>query len=91
MKHLPTSLTPYQRTPEFTEDSIPAGLLGAHQTKPGTWAHIVVLEGQLLYRILEPSVSEVHLSAQRPGVVEPEVRHQVQADGAVRFYVQFYR
>ena len=51
----------------------------------------LVLEGQLVYRILEPAVEEVQLSESVSGVVEPERLHQVAADGPVRFYVEFYR
>ncbi len=91
MKHIPKTTTPYNRTPTFCEDSIPKGLLKSHQTKAGTWGEIVVLSGELIYRILEPTVEEFHLSTELFGVVEPEVRHEVQATGQVSFYVEFYR
>ena len=45
MKNLPPEVKPYRRTPEFTESTIPAGLLKGHTTKPGVWAMIHVLEG----------------------------------------------
>ena len=51
----------------------------------------MVVEGKLLYRILEPSVEEVHLSPEKFGVVEPTVLHEVQPVGEVQFYVEFYR
>ena len=45
-----------------------------------------------LYRILEPEFEEIELSPERPGVVEPEVPHEVEpAKGGVRFRVDFYR
>ena len=91
MQKLPVNVSPYKRTPSFTEDSIPAGLINAHQTKQGTWGKIVVLHGRLLYRILEPDTEEVHLSPTKHGVVEPTVLHEVQALGEVQFYVEFYR
>tara|TARA_B100001540_G_scaffold298633_1_gene302331 strand:- start:5705 stop:5971 length:267 start_codon:yes stop_codon:yes gene_type:complete len=81
----------YKSTPEFDECSIPPGLLKAHQTKPGVWGKIVVLSGRLKYRILEPVLEEVELSAQLHGVVEPAVPHEVEPIGAVKFYVAFYR
>ena len=55
------------------------------------WAKIVVLEGRLRYRILEPVIREFELWPSRPDVVEPEVPHEVEAIGEVRFYVEFYR
>ncbi len=88
---LPKGVARYGGTPEFSERSIPANLLRAHRTKAGTWARIVVLEGRLLYRILEPELEEIELSPERPGIVEPEVPHEVEARGRVRFRVDFFR
>ena len=70
---------------------MPKGLLKAHQTKEGTWGKIVVLEGELCYRILEPEVEEVHLSPGKFGVVEPTVLHEVEPLTELKFYVEFYR
>ena len=91
MKALPGRLAPYARTPEFSERSIPANLRRSHRTRAGTWAKIVVLEGRLRYRILEPEIEEVELSPDKPGIVEPEVPHEVEPPGTARFYVEFYR
>ena len=91
LENLPDGVTAYKRTPTFATGAIPAGLLNAHRTKAGVWGRIVVLEGTLVYRILEPVMEEVHLSESVCGVVEPERLHQVVADHAVRFYVEFYR
>ena len=91
MKALPTNVFPYKRTPDFTESTVPAGLLRSHDTKEGVWGKIVVLEGTLLYRILEPEVEEILLSSNRCGVVEPTVRHEVVPFSGVRFYVEFHR
>lgn len=91
MKTLPTDVTPFKRTPEFTESSVPQGLLHGHTTPAGVWATIVVLEGSLTYRILEPVAEETELSPDRHGVVEPTVRHEVVPTPGVRFYVEFYR
>ena len=63
----------------------------AHRTKAGTWGKIVVLEGRLRYRILEPEVVDLDLSPGTFGVVEPGVTHEVLPMGDVRFYVEFYR
>lgn len=89
MKQLPADVTPYKRTPTFTADSIPAGLLKAHRTKAGTWGKIIIHSGRLLYRILEPDFEEVQLSPERYGVVEPTMLHEVQTDGDVEFHVEF--
>lgn len=91
MKTLPQTVFPYKQTPTFTETTVPAGLLSAHTTKDSVWAKIVVLEGELLYRILEPALEEVVLSADYQGVIEPQVLHEVQPLGSVKFYVEFCR
>lgn len=91
MKALPNDIVAYQRTPEFTEQSVPAGLLHSHSTKPGVWGKIVVVEGTLTYRILEPAVEELLLSPELQGVVEPTIKHEVAPQGSVKFYVEFYR
>lgn len=51
----------------------------------------MVLEGQLVYRILEPTVEAVLLSSEYYGVIEPTVKHEVVLTSNVRFYVEFYR
>ncbi len=91
MKLLPPEVTAYKKTPVFNQDSIPAGLRKAHQTKDGTWGCIVIQQGALLYRILEPDLEEVQLSPSLHGVVEPQVLHEVEPSGPVEFYVEFYK
>jgi len=91
VRTLPPQCRSYKKTPVFTEDSVPAGLLKAHQTKPGTWGKIVVLDGKLIYRILQPELETHVLDPDHPGVVEPEVLHEVEPLGEVTFYVDFHR
>jgi tellurite resistance-related uncharacterized protein len=91
VKTLPAAAEPYRRTPEFTETSVPAALLRRHDTKAGIWGRIEVIEGELLYRILEPIVEEHLLRPGLDGVVEPEVPHEVEPRGPVRFFVEFAR
>jgi tellurite resistance-related uncharacterized protein len=91
---IPQEARPYHRTAEFTEATVPAGLLKAHTTKAGVWGLIHVLEGRLAYRIVDPRVpaAERILTPQdAPGVVEPTILHQVEPIGAVRFFVEFLR
>lgn len=91
MKDLPPDVLPYQRTREFTESTIPSGLRSRHTTKAGVWGRIRVLEGTLRYRILEPTAEEHVLSPDLCGIVEPEVPHEVEPLGRVRFFVEFLR
>ncbi|MGE0812745.1 MAG: DUF1971 domain-containing protein [Vicinamibacterales bacterium] len=91
MKTLPGDARAYRRSPTFDETTVPPGLLRHHTTAPGTWARIVVLEGRLRYRILAPVLEEVELTPGSPGIVEPEVPHEVVPAGPVTFYVEFCR
>ena len=91
MKALPAGVSSFSRSREFSEDSIPEKLRKEHRTAAGVWGKIVVLEGRLCYRILEPEVQDTELSPELPGIVEPEVTHVVKPLGKVRFYVEFLR
>jgi len=91
MKELPTTVSSYKKTPEFTDETIPKGFLHAHSTKAGTWGKVIVLEGRLRYRILEPETEEIDLCIEKYGVIEPTILHEVESLGSVRFYVEFYR
>lgn len=86
---LPPGFVAYKRTPVFDQDTLPAGLLRQHRTKPGVWALIHVLEGRLRYRTLDP-ISEELLCPGTPGVVQPEQPHEVAPLGPVRMFVEFY-
>ena len=86
---LPDNVVAYRRTPIFDQDSLPAALRRRHNTKEDVWGLIVVLEGRLLYRVLEP-LSERILDPQTPGVIRPGQAHEVEPVGPVSFFVEFY-
>lgn len=90
---LPAEVSAYKQTPVFTESSIPAGLLKAHSTKAGTWGLLHVLDGVLIYRLKDERRPESEITVRSGGaaVIEPEVLHEVQPVGPVRFFVEFYR
>lgn len=88
---LPAQAEAYRGTRVFTEATIPSGLLRSHSTAPGVWGLIHVLEGRLLYRVLDPLSERILEPGSLPGVVEPTVLHEVVPLGPIRFYVQFHR
>ena len=90
MAGLPPDIEAYRRTPEFTADTVPAGLLRDHATKAGVWGVIHVLAGEVAYVVRDDSHPQL-LSPQNPGIVEPEVPHRVSPSPDARFYVEFYR
>ena len=87
----PEGLIFKQRTPEFDETSLPAGLRKDHTTKNGTWAKIYVVEGALRFRSDLPACGETILTPSNPGIVVPCVAHSVEPQGSVRFFVEFYQ
>ena len=72
---LPGGLSAYKRTPEFTEHTVPKGLLHAHSTKAGVWGRICVTSGELEYRVVDPArrPRELRLSRGTDGIVEPGI------------------
>ncbi len=93
MPVIPIGFAPTRRTPDFTQDTLPAKLRGPHSTAAGAWALIHVVEGVLRYRVLDPNAeSEILLYPETaPGVIVPEQLHCVEPQGPVVFYVEFYR
>ncbi len=90
MQPLPDGLTPYKQTPEFTESTVPAGLLRDHKLSPDVWGVIHVVSGRLRYVI--PSTQEdLVLEPGLNGVVMPDTAHHIASVGPVRFYVEFWR
>ena len=90
---IPEGLVAYSRTPEFTSDTVPAALLKAHATKEDVWGRIEIVEGELLYRVIDPrrKTWSTVLAKDNPGVVEPTILHEVEPRGASRFFVEFFR
>jgi tellurite resistance-related uncharacterized protein len=91
VKTLPDDVVAYKRTADFTETTVPAALRKSHDTKAGVWGRIIVTEGKLRYRILEPAIEDHVLDSDHVGVVEPQVPHEVMPLGAVRFHVEFLK
>ena len=76
-RELPEGYESYRRTPDFTEESIPAAILNRHATRRGVWGLIRISRGQLEYHIHSPFNTTEILTPAQPGVVLPEVEHHV--------------
>jgi len=86
----PEGLTAYKETPEFTELSIPKGLLKDHSTKAGVWGQIQVSSGSLNYSLSSSGLAQL-IGAGETGYIPPEVKHRVAAEGKVTFKVVFFK
>lgn len=85
----PLAPIPYKRTTIFDENTLPAGLRKEHRTKPSVWGVIRVLDGQLRYKMLEPT-SEMILEPGHPGLVLPDQPHLIEPLGPMRMQIEFY-
>ena len=79
----------YRSSPEFTNTTVPAGLLKDHSTKTGTWGKLVVFSGTV--RFIADDSPVVVLNETQPGVIVPNLRHRIEVAGDTRFRVDFYR
>ena len=80
---------PYRSTPVFDELTLPTALRNRHNTKPGVWGLIKVIEGELTLTYLEPA-SEMVLRAGEHGVIKPQQWHFVTPLGPIKMQVDFY-
>jgi len=80
---------PYRSTPLFDETTLPAALRREHRTKSGVWGVIRVIEGRAKLTYVDPP-SEVILTADVSGTVQPEQRHFVEPLGPIKMQVDFY-
>ena len=79
---------PYRVTPVFDERTLPAGLRREHRTKVGVWGVVRIIEGELRLSFADGR-SQV-LSAECPGLLEPDEPHWVTPLGPMRMQVEFY-
>ncbi|MGI9293669.1 MAG: DUF1971 domain-containing protein [Pseudomonadales bacterium] len=92
MPKLPADFIPYKQTPQFTQNTVPKGLLSEHTTKAGTWGVLAIESGTLLYRITEPGhEAEYVLEPNKPGIIVAEQPHHISTMGDVSFHIEFYR
>ena len=88
---MPHGFVPYKRTVEFTNETIPAGLLRSHSLKLGTWGRLTMLSGVLSFSVEVPTAlqKERTISPKASLSIPPELLHMVAPLGPVRFYIEF--
>ena len=89
---IPKDLYPSGRTNAFTAATTPAKLRSRHSTKVGTWGQLNVSKGRLRLRLHDPINEEQVLDPSSPGVIPPEVEHDVEPlEEDTEFYIEFFR
>ena len=86
---MPDDLRFVRTGPEWTDDTVPAALLGAHRVGPGTWGRLRVLHGTLRFVLLTEPTYDVVLDPGTETAIPPEVPHYVTPLGPVRFAIDF--
>ncbi len=86
---LPAGLVLERTTPEWDQDSVPAGLLRHHRIAEGVWGRLIVREGSLDFTFEDEDVV-VTLTAPARQVIPPDRAHHVTITGPVRFCVEFH-
>ena len=81
---------PYRTTPVFDQDSLPQAIRSAHNTKPGVWGLLRVIEGEVRLVFHQPA-REVEVTAGTPCAIPPQAWHHVEVTGPMRMQVEFYR
>lgn len=85
--NLPDGLRAARRTPTFTVDSVPPGLLAAHTTS--VWAQLIVISGSVVFVDEEDDERSVVVAgAER--VIVPHRRHHIEPEPDTEFFVQFF-
>lgn len=81
---------PYKVTAEWDEASLPQAIRSRHNTKPGTWGLLRVLEGSVEL-VFEDPPRRLHVTPDSPAEIPPQHWHHVEVTGPMRMLVEFYR
>jgi tellurite resistance-related uncharacterized protein len=90
---LPDGVEWTRSTPDFDEQSVPAGLLAAHRVADGVWGRLVVTSGAVRF-VFEDVVGGSTgrtVVAGRHQVIPPARAHHIELIGPVGFHVEFHR
>lgn len=88
-------LMSYKELPIWTQQTIPEGFKRQHNTKAGTWAKLIVLQGEVNFAMLDDAgkvLSEhVFSPALQPPFIEPQAWHKiVSVSDDVQCQLSFY-
>jgi tellurite methyltransferase len=87
---MPEGLHVVRSSPEWTEQTVPQGLLRTHRLGHGTWGTIVIHTGQLRFTMSTDSPTDTVLGPDSNQAIPPDVSHEVGLMGPVRFMIDFY-
>lgn len=90
---LPDGLELTRSTPDFDEQSVPAGLLATHRVADDVWGRLVVTRGCLrfVFEDAVPASAGRTIVAGEHQVIPPARAHHIELIGPVGFHVDFHR
>ena len=88
---LPDHLQVISATDVWDELNMPAWLRRRHRVTAGTWGRLQVQEGELHFRLSTQPALDLIVRPGPPQPIPPEVEHELQPLGKVRFFVEFLR
>jgi tellurite methyltransferase len=86
---LPEGVHLVRTSKQWTQRTMPIGLTRAHRIAAGTWGRIVVHEGHLRFTAQTQPALDTVLESGSIQAIPPEVEHDVQPLGEVRFSIDF--
>jgi len=86
---LPEGVHLVRTSKQWNQHTMPVGLTRAHRIAAGTWGRIVVYEGRLRFMAQTQPELDTVLKAGSIQAIPPEVEHDVQPLGEVRFSIDF--
>lgn len=88
---LPDGLEYVRTTDVFDNDTVPKGLLRAHQVAKNVWGRLVVHTGEVGFAFEDEDNALRTVAAGETLVIPPQRRHHVVLDGPATFAVEFHR
>lgn len=89
---LPEDLTILGKAGPWNQDSLPAGLLGAHRTPQGRWGRLRIDNGTVDFQFESDSLDDsiAHLRAGSHQSIPPDVPHRLILTGPLRLELEFW-
>ena len=88
---MPSALLFVRTTPEFTQKTVPTGLLSTHRLAPHLWARLTVLKGSVRFTFEEPEVFAIDLEIDQHLDIPPHIAHHVEVLPGGSFSISFFR
>ena len=88
---MPAGLVHVRKTPEFSDTTVPAGLLASHRLAPDVWGRLRISAGALRFVFEADPADARELSAGYHVDIPPDVAHHMEPRPGARFVAEFHR